>query len=103
MIRYILPLLLISSPLMADTCRLYVMDLKTEKTVLEVKSKAQFKVNKNEIIWSIGKDNKQVCDINIRAGDFAGDKYKDCYHDKSNNSFTIVVDNTLVNISECKK
>lgn len=103
MTKYILPLLLISSPLIADTCRLYVMDLQTEKTVLEVKTKAQFKVNENEIVWSIGSDDKRVCDINIRSGEFEGDKNNDCYYDKSNESFTTVKDNVLVNISECVK
>ncbi len=101
--KLLISLLLISSPLMADTCRLYVMDLNTEKTVLEVKTKAHFKVNKNEIIWSIGSDDKRVCDINIRAGEFEGDKNNDCYYDKSNESFTTVKDNVLVNLSECVK
>lgn len=101
MIKYILPLLLISSPLVADTCRLHIIDLQTEQTVLDVKTKAQFKVNKNEIIWSIGDNDKQVCDINTHSGEFEGDKNNDCYYDKSNESFTTVKDNVLVNISEC--
>ena len=103
MIKYILPLLLISSPLMADTCRLHVIDLENEKTVLDVKTKAQFKVNKNEIVWSIGYSDKRVCDINIRSGDFEGDKHNDCYYNKSNESFTTVKDNVLVNLSGCVK
>lgn len=103
MIKYILPLLLISSPLMADTCRLHIIDLQTEQTVLDVKTKAQFKVNKNEIIWSIGDNDKQVCDINSRVIGFEGDKHNDCYYYKVDNSFTTVKDNVLVNLSECKK
>lgn len=102
MIKYILPLLLISSPLMADTCRLYVMDLNTEKTVLEVRTKAKFKVNDDEIIWRIDDGPKRVCDINLRVKEFEGNVNDDCYYDKSNNSFTVVRDNTLLNISECE-
>lgn len=99
----LISLLLISSPLMADTCRLHIIDLQTEKTVLEVKTKAQFKVNENEIIWSIGDSDKQVCDINTSVGEFEGDKHNNCYYDKSNKSFTTVKNNVLVNLSECVK
>ena len=99
----LISLLLISSPLMADTCRLHVIDLKDSKTVLDIKTKSQFKVNKDEIIWSIGDSDKQVCEINVRAGKFEGDVNNDCYYDKSDKSFTTVKDNVLVNLSECKK
>lgn len=88
---------------MADTCRLHIVDLQTEQTVLDVKTKAQFKVNKNEIVWSIGDNDKQVCNINTRVSDFEGDKHNDCYHDKSNKSFTTVKDNVLINLSGCVK
>lgn len=99
----LISLLLISSPLMANTCRLHIIDLQTEKTVLDVKTKSQFKVNKNEIIWSIGDNDKQVCDINSRVIGFEGDKHNDCYYYKVDNSFTTVKDNVLINLSECKK
>lgn len=99
----LISLLLISSPLMADICRLHIVDLQTEKTVLDVKTKAQFKVNKNEIVWSIGDNDKQVYDINTRVSEFEGDEHNDCYYYKVDNSFTTVKDNVLINLSECKK
>lgn len=102
MIKYILPLLLISSSTLANTCEVNIIDLKTDKNVLSVRTKANFKINADEIIWQIGDSPKQVCDIKIRVKEFSGDLIADCYHDNTDDSFTVVRDNTLMYLSECE-